>query len=183
MGGRVVLMCGRSFSGKTTVATNLADALGGRLVSLDTINEERGLYGEPGEPIENIPIAEWSHTMDLAHERVVEAAAEGALVVIDDSSSPRFLRDNWRELASSLAASLVLVYVHASREAILERQSKNREGGQRRDVSDRLMTEHLASFEPPTDDENALLVESGLTPGSDVVRAVRQALMMGSELT
>ncbi|WP_152364235.1 AAA family ATPase [Microlunatus speluncae] len=68
----LVLLCGRSFSGKSTVAGYLAAELGGELVSLDDLNAERGLWGGDG-----IPIEEWSRTMDLAHDRV--AAVREAL--------------------------------------------------------------------------------------------------------
>jgi len=55
MTGRLVLLCGRSFSGKSTVAASLADSLPGQVMSLDQINEERGLHGGEG-----IPLSEWA---------------------------------------------------------------------------------------------------------------------------
>ena len=42
MTGGLVLLCGRSFSGESTVAASLADSLPGRVVSRNEINEERG---------------------------------------------------------------------------------------------------------------------------------------------
>ncbi len=48
MTGQLVLLCGGSFPGKSTVASFLADSLPGYIVSLDAINEERGLYGGEG---------------------------------------------------------------------------------------------------------------------------------------
>lgn len=53
--GRLLLLCGRSFSGKTTLARVLADALPAVVVSLDAINDERGLHGGDG-----IPVEEWA---------------------------------------------------------------------------------------------------------------------------
>lgn len=76
----IVLLCGRSFSGKSTVAAQLADGLGGEIISLDDLNAERGLWGGDG-----IPIEEWARTMDLAHDRVTEAIGRGATVIIDDT--------------------------------------------------------------------------------------------------
>ena len=52
MSGRLVLPCGRSYSGKSTLARALADALPGVVVGLDAINEERGLHGGQGIPVE-----------------------------------------------------------------------------------------------------------------------------------
>ena len=42
MTGQLVVLCGESFSGKGTVASFLAEALPGAVVSLEAINEERG---------------------------------------------------------------------------------------------------------------------------------------------
>ncbi len=166
----LVLLCGRSFSGKSTVAGYLADGLAGEIVSLDAINAERGLWGGDG-----IPIEEWSRTMDLAHDRVSDAVGRGATVIIDDTSSPAFLRDRWRQRAVVLGVPLILVYVHATDETILERRARNRATPNRPDVSDAVLTDHLASFEPPTAAEHALLVDDAADPGA-VITTVRRAL-------
>ena len=99
-------MCGLSFSGKSTIARNLADRLGATVISLDAINEERGLHGGQG-----IPLEEWRATNDFAHERTERLLRNGVDVVVDDTSSPRFLRDEWREIADAVAARFELVYV------------------------------------------------------------------------
>jgi predicted kinase len=151
MPGRLILLCGRSFSGKSTVAAALAAALGGTIVSFDAINAERGLHGGRG-----IPVSEWARTFEIANQRAADALRADRTVIVDDTSSPRFLRDRWRELSSTSDARLVLVFVDASPQTILERQAANRSGQQRDDVTDAVMTEHLATFEPPDADENAL---------------------------
>lgn len=106
MTGRLVLLCGRSFSGKSTVASSLAGCLLGSVVSLDAINEERGLYGGEG-----IPLSEWARTHELATERALARLHDDETVIIDDTSSPRFLREGWRTLCSSAGAPMVLVFV------------------------------------------------------------------------
>nr|WP_282818681.1 AAA family ATPase [Curtobacterium flaccumfaciens] len=60
----LVLTCGLSFSGKSTLAAGLSNALAGELLSLDQINEERGLHGGQG-----IPLEEWAATNRIAHAR------------------------------------------------------------------------------------------------------------------
>jgi predicted kinase len=45
---RLFIMCGIAFSGKTTVAKQLVQAVGCAYVSLDDINAERGLHGGEG---------------------------------------------------------------------------------------------------------------------------------------
>jgi predicted kinase len=171
MGGRVVLLCGMSFSGKSTVARGLGAALGGTVVSLDVINEERGLDGGQG-----IPIAEWARTNEIARERVAAELSAGHTVIIDDTSSPRFLRDGWRQLSARLGAPLALVFIDASRDTIAQRLAANRSCAGRGDVIDSVMAEHLQSFEPPDNDEGALRFAAEDLCLAKVVAAVAAAL-------
>ncbi len=89
--GRLVVLCGRSFSGRSTVAAWLRDGLGGEIVSFDAINEERGLSGGDG-----IALAEWIHTGEIATRRVRTALQLNRTVIVDDTSSPRFLPQSRR---------------------------------------------------------------------------------------
>ncbi len=91
--GRLVVLCGLSFSGKSTVARAIQAELRAVVVSLDEINARRGLHGGQG-----MPIAEWQRTHQIASDEVTAALRSGATVVVDDTSSPRFLRDGWRAL-------------------------------------------------------------------------------------
>lgn len=132
-------------------------------ISFDAINAERGLWGGSG-----IPIAEWGRTHDIARERTGAAIRAGEVVVVDDTSSPRFLRDGWRALADGLGVSLVLVHVDTPVEVSLARQTANRVDPTRPDVADDVMREHIESFEPPTPDERPLRV----TPNTDLDDAI-----------
>lgn len=153
MTGQLVLLCGRSFSGKSTVASFLADSLPGYIVSLDAINQERGLYGGEG-----IPLSEWARTNELARERVAARLSDGATVIVDDTSSPRFLRDEWRKLCALASAPMVLLFVDTPEETIHQRLLANRAAKHRRDVTDDVMATHIDSFEPPEEDEQVVRV-------------------------
>ncbi|TDU90611.1 putative kinase [Kribbella voronezhensis] len=152
---RLVLLCGTSFSGKSTVARALAPRLSARIVSLDEINERRGLWGGDG-----IPVGEWVRTHELATAEVRELLTSGTSVVVDDTSSPRFLRDGWRSLAASARAHFSLVYVDVNHATIRRRRAENQVDPRRRDVADAVLDQHLADFVPPQDDENAIRVQS-----------------------
>jgi predicted kinase len=152
---RLVLLCGTSFSGKSTVARVLAERLPARVVSLDEINERRGLWGGDG-----IPVEEWMRTHELARAEVRELLGSGTSVVVDDTSSPRFLRDGWRELASAEDVGFTLVYVDVDHATVRRRRAENRLDPRRKDVTDAVLEQHLADFEPPEDDEHAVRVTS-----------------------
>jgi predicted kinase len=59
------LLCGMPFSGKTTLGTSVAQYLNALYISLDEINEARGLFGGEG-----IPVEEWEKTHHLAIEKL-----------------------------------------------------------------------------------------------------------------
>lgn len=153
---RLVLMCGTAYSGKTTVARALALRLDAMVVSLDDINERRALWGGDG-----IPVEEWVRTNELASAEVRALLTSGSSVVVDDTSSPRFLRDGWRSLATELGAEFTLVYLEVDHATIRRRQAANRITPSRRDVSDVVLEQHLAGFEPPQPDEPAVRVKPG----------------------
>jgi len=169
--GVLVLLCGRSFSGKSTVAAHLQQAFAADVISLDAINAERGLDGGQG-----IPLEEWTRTNEVASTRTARALEAGVFVVVDDTASPRFLRDGWREVAERSGAPFALVHVDVEEAVVWERVRANRADPSRPDVTDEVMREHLASFEPLGDDERALVLRGGDLPSGRLAQAVRAHL-------
>jgi len=170
VGGDLVLLCGRSFSGKSTTARHLAAAFSAEVLSLDAINSERGLHGGRG-----IPVEEWVTTNAMARDRAVALLRRGRSVIVDDTSSLRFLRDEWRRVAHSVGAAFALVFVDTDVAVIRERVALNRAAPVRPDVLDRVLDEHLAGFEDPDVDEPAVRTTDGLD-SADLLSRVRAAL-------
>jgi predicted kinase len=166
----LVLMCGLSFSGKSTLSVLLAEKLRAQVVNLDRINEERGLDGGQG-----IPLEEWAATNGIAHERASSALAHGGHVVVDDTGSPRFVRDAWRATAAAAGSPFVLVWVQVTPELQRERVHANRGAPVRPDVTDAVLTEHAANFEPP-DAEDPIVVDAMRTRDSTTLAAVAAAI-------
>jgi predicted kinase len=173
MSPRLVVLCGTSYSGKSSLAVALAEHLNAQVVSLDEINDRRGLWGGDG-----IPIEEWQATHAIATTEIREhltavhaspaAAASPAhhatavpTVILDDTSSPRFLRDGWRALAAELGADFHLIYLEVDHTTIHERRTANQATPHRRHVTDAVLTQHLADFEPPAPDENPIRLHPG----------------------
>ncbi len=160
----LVLMCGTSFSGKSTFAWALAAEIHALIISLDEINERRGLWGGDG-----IPIEEWQQTHEIASTEVRAQLLGGRNVVVDDTSSLRVLRDGWRALAGEVGVGFGLIYLDVGHATIRRRMAENRVSGVRRDVAYAVLEEHLASFEPPQADEGALRV----TSAEDLVQVLK----------
>ena len=159
----LVLMCGTSFSGKSTFARALAAEVQAMIISLDEINERRGLWGGDG-----IALEEWQRTHEIATAETrahLVGKGSGRTVIVDDTSSPRFLRDGWRSLAAEIGVGFVLVYLDVDQATIRRRQAGNRVDQGRRDVADAVLEEHLAGFEPPGPDEAAVRVRSAADLG------------------
>lgn len=111
---RLFGMCGLSFSGKTTLARAVARPVGAEHISLDDINEERGLRGGEG-----IPVEEWEKTSAIAIERAGALLAAGRDIVLDDTLCFRWLRDRYAAVAERHAAQFVLIYVSTPLSEIL----------------------------------------------------------------
>lgn len=169
----LVLTCGLSFSGKSTLAAGLSRALDAELLSLDRINEERGLNGGQG-----IPLSEWATTNRIAHERAIVLLAAGRHVVVDDTGSPRFIRDEWRATASAAKAPFALVWVQVCPELQRQRVLANRAQQVRPDVTDAVLREHGASFEAPEEEEeeDPLVVDATLTSDPATVVAIAEVI-------
>jgi predicted kinase len=156
MNPRLVVLCGTAYSGKSTLAADLVRQLDARIVSLDEINERRGLWGGDG-----IPVEQWQATHAIAAAEVRQHLTSGTSVILDDTSSLRFLRDGWHALAASAGAAFHLVYLDVDHATIRRRRAANQTNPHRRDVSDAVLDEHLATFEPPAPDEYAVRVRPG----------------------
>lgn len=154
----LVLLCGKSFSGKSTHARRIGPELEAEIISLDEITEQRGLQGGQG-----IPVEEWVRTHELASARAQALLRSGRSVIVDDTSNRRFLRDNWRRLAADSGAEFALVYVEVPDAVLHGRLRANRADPTRHDVTDDILAEHLADFELPQADESPVVV-SGDAP-------------------
>lgn len=150
----LILMCGMSFSGKSTLAKSLAYRLNASIVSLDDINTERGLRGGQGMTGE-----QWAGTHRIAQERVARHLEARRVVIVDDTGSPRFIRDDWRAVADRANAPMRIIWVDVSEGLQTERLAANRASRQRHDVVDEVMAEHRRTFEPP-EDENAVRIDA-----------------------
>lgn len=138
------IMCGRSFSGKSTRALEIAQVHKAEIVSFDMINLERGLISGTG-----LDINEWIETTRIAHERASNLLRQGHSVVIDDTNSLKQLRDAWRKTAQECQVAFELVWLPISFEDQTMRIRANRENPSRADIKDEVLKAHNESFEEP----------------------------------
>lgn len=166
----LTLMCGLSFSGKSTVAGQLAERLDGEVISLDAINLERGLDGGQG-----IPVEEWAATNRIAADRARDLLRQRRQVIVDDTGSPRFIREGWREVAESIGSGFVLVWVQIDEPLLRDRLQANRTNRSRHDVTDEVLSAHLSGFEPPAD-EHPIIIPAADTRDPRRLNEIAQAI-------
>jgi SAM-dependent methyltransferase/predicted kinase/N-acetylglutamate synthase-like GNAT family acetyltransferase len=147
-GLRVFAMCGIAFAGKSTLARRVAEAMKLDLISLDTINAERGLHGGEG-----IPDARWEETSFIAMTRLRKCLEQGRGAVVDDTFSHRFLRERCQRVATSCGANFTIVLVDTPISVIQSRRHMNAVEKIREPIRDEVFEHHLARFEYPTQDE------------------------------
>ena len=145
------LMCGLSFSGKTTLARKIVERLQCSYISLDDINAERGLWGGDG-----IAVEEWERSHALARERLAIWMVSGKDVVVDDVNNLRWLRDRWRAAANSSFYSTVVIYLDIPCTKLAQRRRVNQVTAERKGITEAVWAEHVLGFEPPGEDEHVL---------------------------
>jgi len=147
--------CGLAFSGKTTLARQLAEILLVPMISLDEINEERGLHGGEG-----LTDTQWEETSAIAVERLRSVLDSGRSLVLDDTLSHRFLRDRYRKVAADAQADFVLLFVDTALSDITERMERNRKRPARTAIDAQVFETHKKRFEYPSEDECAVHLAS-----------------------
>lgn len=151
---RLVVLCGPAFAGKSRVAELLRRLRGAAVVALDELNARRGLASGEG-----LSRDEWARTHAWAIGVSDALLREGRrLVVIDDTSCFRFLREDYRRLAARRGVELWLVVLATPEAEIRRRIAANRRDQERPDLDPAVLEAHLASFEWPGPDEDPVVI-------------------------
>ena len=150
------LLCGTSFSGKSTLARALAERRGAAWVSLDAILAERGLFGGDGLPVET-----WEAAHREAELRLARIAEAGGDAVLDDTLCFRWLRERYRRAGERVGFTCRLIYLAVPVDIVRARVAENARTLARRSLKPEVLEAHLASFEPPAPDEGAICFEGG----------------------
>ena len=145
------LMCGMPFSGKTTLGKAIAKYLDVPYVSLDEINEARGLFGGDG-----IPVEEWEKTHFLAMQQTAKLIKSEVDIILDDTNCFRWLRDRFRDFASQHGYQTVIIFLDISLATIKKRMEQNKTTKVRHSVRQDIVEEMAKIFEPPELDEKVI---------------------------
>ncbi|MEM7556711.1 MAG: ATP-binding protein [Cyanobacteria bacterium P01_A01_bin.84] len=145
------LLCGMPFSGKTTLGKAIAQHLDAFYISLDEINEARGLYGGEG-----IPVSEWEKTHYLAIKQLQSWMPSQRDIVLDDTNCFRWLRDRFRNCAVKYNYQTTLIFLDISLVEINKRVKLNNQTLTRHSVKPEIIEEMSQTFEIPQADEKTI---------------------------
>lgn len=152
-GATVVMMCGVSGSGKTTMARRM-EADGWRRLSadIDVWNRFGGDYASmPADRQRQI----YMEAVNSMLEQIPEYVKSGERVVIDSSMCKRAKRNAVRHMCDSLGVKCALIYTSASREELLRRlSSRHGQGPDDQIVPEAELDRFLCNFEAPEPDEH-----------------------------
>ena len=148
------LMCGLSFSGKTTLAKQIAERTGAAYVAYDH------LWGAAIPPLEP-PLPGWDDWLlvrKLARTCVAELLRAGRSVVYDDLNLEREDRADFRRVARAGGAECVVVYLETPIEVVLERRALNDRERARGETTLEKLRFDAAKLEPPGARERTVVV-------------------------
>jgi predicted kinase len=149
----LLLTCGLSFSGKSTLAREIVRKLGCSRITLDEINHERGAgFGGDG-----ISVEEWERTHAVAIARLEKFMQSGRDIILDDTNCLRWIRHRFRSVATQNGYSTVVIFLDVTLSILKERRLKNDCMGERRAVKDAIFEQLNAQFEAPDSDEATLV--------------------------
>jgi predicted kinase len=148
------IMCGQAFSGKSTLAKEIAKYSGATLVSLDTIRfeKEAELLGQK---------ADYREVLETSKQKIQEALKNGRSVVFDNTNAGFKHREEFRQVANECGARAVIVYLNTSDKELHRRQEANRITKERHEVNQEDIKKVRDRFEVPSSNENVLVYLPG----------------------
>ena len=157
------ILCGEAFSGKSTLAKELANKYEAKIVGIDQVY----FAAEPILALENTPDEDdaslWKNLWTVVLQGIKNHLLLGHSVVVDDNCFRLSRRDQLRDLARGVGVKTVLIYLDTPAEVLKERKEKNKLSKERHDVPSAWMVEDAMKFERPTVDEHPVVFEQGMS--------------------
>jgi predicted kinase len=120
-------------------------------LSLDEINEARGLFGGEG-----ISVEEWEKTHYLAMEQLENFMPSEQDIVLDDTNCFRWLRDRFRNLGVRYGYQTTLIFLDIPLAEIDQRIAANEQNQTINKVKQEIIEKMQKTFESPQVDEKSI---------------------------
>lgn len=151
------ILCGFPYAGKSFVAEELRKHTDIVFVSIDTIFRAHGFDWETN----TLPDTEaWQKIFDESYEKTKEALSIEKNVLYDSTNQTIASRDKLREIATSVGATVCVIYIKSSVETVWKRWEENQKNPTRSVVGRELIQMTINMFEEPSVNENVLVIEN-----------------------
>lgn len=151
---KLIIVCGLSFAGKSTLADAICASFGYLQVDVDETRTD--LYGSDVHD-EDLEPEEWTRIYTETDNRILTHLRSGESVVDASRNFRQAEREHARTLAVRMKVEVVIVYLDTPEAIVRQRWAENRIKKTRRDVSDKGFEEIISVTEPPTDAEKAIV--------------------------
>ena len=166
----LIIVCGLSFAGKSTLADAICAEFG--YVQVDVDQTKLELHG-PGIDDEDLSPDEWRRIYTETDNKIAIHLRNGDSVVDGSRNFRQQERKHARAIADRAGAATVLVFVDAPEALVRQRWLRNRDKRTRRDISDTGFERIISAMEPPTADETPLVFRHDDSIGSWLAEQTR----------
>jgi predicted kinase len=155
---KLILVCGTSFAGKSTLAHLLAERFGYPEVDVD--ETKAGLFGESVDD-HALDRADWERIYRETDRCIANRLAAGRSVIDASRNFRKAERRHARDICREHGAEVLTIHVDTPEHVTRQRLLANRRSRTRRDATDDDFAAILAAWEPPTADEHPLVFRFG----------------------
>lgn len=149
------ILCGFPYSGKSFVAKELKKSTNVIYVAIDDIFYRHGFDWNTN----TLPNSEeWQNIFDESYDISKSGLQEGKNVLYDSTNQTLASRDKLREVARSVGAKTIVIYIQCSPETVWKRWEENQKNQTRSVVRKDLVQMTICQFEVPTDAENVITI-------------------------
>ncbi len=161
-------MCGLAFSGKSTLAREIAKHAEAKIIAFDKLWVEK-------DRKKSIPqdATGWAYVRSVAQKEVLNFLVAGTSVIYDDNNPKRQHRDELRNLAKKIDASPIIIYLDTPLDIIRSREGINKISQDRHQVKPQNFQKVLADMEIPTPEEGRVLIFTPETNLEDFLKRLQ----------
>jgi predicted kinase len=153
---QLIIICGLSFSGKSTLARAIVQRFG--FAEVDVDETKFNLFGRSIQDA-NLNPADWARLYTETDREIARLLANGKTVVDGSRNFSKAERDGAKQLAEKCSVALLTVYVDTPEALARQRLLDNRITPSRRDVSDSDFEDVIRAMQVPSADESPLVFE------------------------
>lgn len=169
------ILCGEAFSGKTTLAKEIAKKYEAKIIGRDgfypLIAKILALEDTPEKDDDNL----WKNLWPIAVQGVKNWLLLGESVVVDDNCLYSNQREDLYRVAKEVGVKHTLIHLDVPANILRERKEQNKINKTRHDVPSSWMEEDFKTFERPSSLENPLVFNEKEATG-DVLEKIVERL-------